>query len=55
VSFIVLIHPVVALNVPKVIGGPISKGLTWFLGVFVGKWLLGYKPTYEEYYHESSD
>jgi hypothetical protein len=49
-----LIDPVVALGVPKVIGGPISTGLTWFLGVFIGKWMLGYKATYEEYYHERS-
>jgi len=46
---------VVALGVPKIIGGPLSAALTWFLGVFIGKWMLGYKGSYEEYYHESSE
>jgi len=46
---------VVALSVPKIIGIPISYGLTWVMGVFVGKWMLGYKASYEEYYHESSE
>jgi mannose-6-phosphate isomerase-like protein (cupin superfamily) len=45
---------VVALGIPKVIGIPIAYGLTWLLGVFVGKWMLGYKASYDEYYHESS-
>jgi hypothetical protein len=45
---------VVALGVPKSIGIPIAYGLTWLLGVFYGKWMLGYKASYEEYYHESS-
>lgn len=45
---------VVALNVPKFIGGPVSTGLTWLLGVFIGSWMLGYKGSYEEYYHEAS-
>jgi hypothetical protein len=49
----VLIALVVAIGVPKRIGIPIAYGLTWFLGVFVGKWMLGYKVSYEEYYHES--
>jgi hypothetical protein len=51
----VLILLMVALNIPKTIGIPIAYGLTWFMGVFVGKWMLGYKASYEEYYHESSD
>jgi hypothetical protein len=51
----VLIILVVALGVPKIIGIPIAYGLTWVLGVFVGKWILGYKASYEEYYHESSE
>ena len=45
---------VVALGLPNWIGIPISYALTWVLGVFVGKWMLGYKPSYDEYYHESS-
>jgi hypothetical protein len=51
----VLIALVVALGVPKIIGIPIAYGLTWVLGVFVGKWMLGYKASYKEYYHESSE
>jgi len=45
-------EPMVVLGVPKFIGGPVSFALTWFLGVFVGKWLLGYQGSYDEYYHE---
>jgi len=37
---------------PKVIGVPLSVGLTWFLGVFCGKWVMGYQGSYEEYYSE---
>ncbi|RDW70962.1 hypothetical protein BP6252_07525 [Coleophoma cylindrospora] len=48
-------EPMVALGVPQRIGIPIAYGLTWFLGVFVGKWMLGYKASYEEYYHEGSE
>jgi len=48
-------EPMVALGVPKVVGIPFAYVLTWFLGVFVGKWMLGYKESYEEYYHESSE
>jgi hypothetical protein len=44
---------VVALGVPKRIGILLAYVLTWFLGVFVGKWMLGYKASYEGYYHES--
>jgi hypothetical protein len=51
----VLINLVIVLGVPKTIGIPIAYGLTWFLGVFVGKWMLGYKAGYEEYYHERSN
>ena len=43
---------VVALRVPKAIGIPASTALTWFLGVFVGKWMLGYQASYDEYFHE---
>jgi hypothetical protein len=46
---------VVALRMPKIIGIPLAYALTWFLGVFVGKWMLGYEVSYEEYYHESSE
>jgi hypothetical protein len=46
---------VVILNVPHVIGDPLSTALTWFLGVFIGRWLLGYKASYEEYSHENSE
>lgn len=45
---------VVVLGVPKTIGIPLAYMLTWVMGVFVGKWMLGYKGSYEEYYHESS-
>jgi mannose-6-phosphate isomerase-like protein (cupin superfamily) len=49
-----LIILVVALRIPKRMEIPIAYALTWFLGVFVGKWMFGYKASYEEYYHESS-
>ena len=40
---------------PKAVGIPIAYALTWVLGVFVGKWILGYKASYEEYYHKGSE
>lgn len=43
-----------ALGLPHWIGNPLSTFLTWFLGVFIGQWMLGYKGSYDEYYHESS-
>jgi len=36
---------------PKFIAQPVSRYLTWFLGVVVGKHLLGLKESYEEYYN----
>jgi hypothetical protein len=45
---------VVAFHVPRVIGVPISCALTWFLGLFLGKWMMGYQGSYEEYYHEEA-
>ena len=45
----------VALDVPKIAGVPIAYGLTGVPGVFDGKWMLGYKVNYEEYYHVSSE
>ncbi|KAF2431735.1 hypothetical protein EJ08DRAFT_648705 [Tothia fuscella] len=47
-------EPVVILGLPHWLGGPISAALTWVLGVFVGKWLLGYQGNYDEYYHENA-
>lgn len=32
----------------------VSIALTWFVGVFIGSWMLGYKVSYEEYYYEAS-
>jgi mannose-6-phosphate isomerase-like protein (cupin superfamily) len=29
-----------------------SKTMGWVLGIAIGSWLLGYKPTYHEYYRE---
>lgn len=46
---------ILVLGLPKSIGIPIAYALTWFLGVFIGKWMLGYKGSYEEYYHEGSE
>jgi quercetin dioxygenase-like cupin family protein len=36
---------------PKFIGQPLSRYLTWFLGVVVGKNILGFKESYDEYYN----
>lgn len=47
-----LCEPMVLLRVPKFIGHPVSTALTWFLGVFLGSWMLGYQGSYEEYYAE---
>jgi hypothetical protein len=44
-----------ALGLPKWIGNPFSSFLTWFLGVFIGQWLLGYKGSYDEYFHQGTD
>jgi len=49
-----LIILVFALGILKRIGILIACILTWFLGVFAGKWMFGYKASYEEYYHASS-
>lgn len=35
-------------------GGPVSTALTWFVGVFIGSWMLGYKGNYKEYYHKAA-
>lgn len=43
---------VVVLRIPKELGVPLSVGLTWSLGVFLGKWVMGYQGSHEEYYHE---
>lgn len=42
----------VTFRVPVVIGRPLACALTWFLGVFLGKWMMGYEGSYEEYYVE---
>ncbi|KAL3421778.1 cupin [Phlyctema vagabunda] len=52
---VMLCEPMLALKIPKSIGVPAAVCLTWFLGVFIGNWMLGYKSTYEEYYHKGSD
>ena len=36
---------------PKFIAQPLSRYLTWFLGVVVGKHILGFKESYDEYYN----
>ena len=46
---------VVDLRVPHLIGGPLAVLLTWFVGVFLGRWMFGYRGSYEEYYHEASE
>lgn len=35
---------------PKVIGQPAARLLVFLMGTVIGKWLLGYKESYEEYY-----
>lgn len=40
----------VALPGPKWLGVPVSQGLVFVLGVVVGKWMLGYRESYEEYF-----
>lgn len=35
---------------PKFIARPLSRSLTWFLGVIVGKRILGLQESYSEYY-----
>jgi len=49
-----LCGPMVVLRIPKLIGIPLSTMLTWFLGVFLGKWIFGYQGSYKEYYHDNS-
>jgi hypothetical protein len=44
---------VVVLRIPKIVGLPLSVGLTWFLGVVCGKWVMGYQGSHEEYCCES--
>ena len=39
-----------ALPGPKVVSRPLSQVLVFVVGVMVGKWLLGFKETYPEYY-----
>jgi len=36
---------------PKFIGQPLSRYLTWFLAVVVGKHILGFRESYNEYYN----
>jgi quercetin dioxygenase-like cupin family protein len=43
-----------ALPGPKFIAQPLSRYLTWFLGVVVGKHILGFKESYEEYFNPAS-
>ena len=38
-----------ALPGPKMVGKPLSVMVTMVVGVFVGKWLLGFSESYEEY------
>lgn len=39
-----------ALPGPKVLSRPLSQVLVFVVGVMVGKWLLGFKASYPEYY-----
>lgn len=43
-----------ALPGPKVLMKPLRQVLVFVIGVVVGKWLLGFKETYPEYYKEAS-
>ena len=43
-----------ALPGPKLIMKPLSQALVFFIGVVIGKWLLGMKPSYPEYYKRAS-
>lgn len=46
---------VLALPGPELLSQVIGLLLNYIGGVFIGKGLLGYKDTYPEYYHESSN
>lgn len=37
-------------GLPRWIADPIAYGLSWTAGVFIGKWMLGFKGSYDEYY-----
>lgn len=42
------------LGVPKYIARPVCTALSWFVAIPVGKWLLGFKGSYPEYYREAT-
>ncbi|KAL6716919.1 hypothetical protein ACLMJK_004831 [Lecanora helva] len=44
-----------ALPGPKPIMKPVSQALVFFVGVVIGKWLLGMKESYPEYYKKASE
>lgn len=44
-----------ALPGPKSLAKPLSRVLVFVLGVVVGKWLLGFKESYPEYYKKETD
>jgi mannose-6-phosphate isomerase-like protein (cupin superfamily) len=44
-----------ALSGPKFIARPLGLFLTFFGGVILGKWILGYSDSYSEYYHSRAE
>ena len=40
---------------PKVVSRPLSQVLVFILGVMIGKWLLGFKESYPEYYQRKAE
>ncbi|KAL9105015.1 MAG: hypothetical protein Q9163_000112 [Psora crenata] len=52
--FLYLFDCYLAIPGPRSIAKPLSQALVFLLGVVVGKWLLGYKEIYPEYYKSNS-
>jgi hypothetical protein len=46
---------VLALSGPKFIAKSLGLLLTFFGGLVIGKWILGYSDCYSEYYHSSTE
>ena len=45
----------VAMPGPKVLVQPLSRAMVWVLGVVVGKWMFGFRESYEEYYKPAAE
>ena len=44
-----------ALPGPKVVARPLSQMLVFLVGIVVGKWLLGFRESYSEYYQRKAE